>query len=109
MNELIFAVRKQDFNKSRELLQNGHNPNVHHEDGRTPLHHAVRQSNEPMVNLLLEYGARPNITSNYWGSIWSIALKKRNPNIIKALKEKGAQHSPQERILANATSNFPLS
>ena len=53
------AVRQKDISKLKSLLEKGGNPNEATIDNAT-LEEAVRQSNDKMVSLLLDYGADPN-------------------------------------------------
>ena len=56
------TIRKGNVELVRLLLQYGSNPNrFGHNEGSTPLFHAVAANNLPLVKVLLEYGAEPHL------------------------------------------------
>ena len=61
MGPLMTAVRlHQDVRLARQLLQAGAQIYEYDGDGRTALHEAASQGSEPLVRLLMEFGADPN-------------------------------------------------
>lgn len=66
MTALHGAVISNDISTARILLEHGANPNATTVEGDTPLHYAVARADcegvfnyEPMVELLIQYGANP--------------------------------------------------
>ncbi|KAI8990078.1 P-loop containing nucleoside triphosphate hydrolase protein [Pilobolus umbonatus] len=61
------AIVHNDMKALKKLAEDTNfNPNVYHRYGWTPLQVAVIQDNEPMVKLLLEKGADPNLPDQYY-------------------------------------------
>ncbi|KAI9266045.1 P-loop containing nucleoside triphosphate hydrolase protein [Sporodiniella umbellata] len=61
------AIVQNDLKTLKKLAeQPNFNPNVYHRYGWTPLHVAIIQDNQAIVKLLLEKGADPNLTDQYY-------------------------------------------
>ena len=58
--ELTQAVEKNDYDKVRELLEKGHNPDYRNPNNWTPMGLASRQGSEKILKLLLKHGADVN-------------------------------------------------
>ena len=94
---LYTAVTTGDAASVRQLIQRGIAINVLLPgEGRTALHQAVAQKNVPMVKLLLDGRARPDVAGRY-GMPRSIreyplhrAVSAGEPQIVKLLLERGA-------------------
>ena len=83
-----------DINEVRRLLESGANPNIkdptYDEDAWTPLLYASSYGFYEVSNLLLDYGADPNIPDD-WGQtplMW--ASYKGHEEIVRLLLESGA-------------------
>src|SRR3954471_9932356 len=59
--DLRQAVRAGDVASTEAILATGFNPNTRDNMGATALHDAVWTGNVPLVRLLLDHGADPNI------------------------------------------------
>jgi ankyrin repeat protein len=60
----LTSVCNGNIKKIHELLENGIDPNLN-ENGYTPLTVALNKSNIDLIELLLRYGAEPNIPNSY--------------------------------------------
>jgi ankyrin repeat protein len=58
--QLHFAAQDGDFAEVTRLLNEGHEPNVFDELGKTPLHYAAERGNLDVMRLLLASGADVN-------------------------------------------------
>lgn len=58
---LCFAAMRGDDLLLQQLLKNGSDPNELDSDARTALHIAASNGNEHCINVLLDFGADPNI------------------------------------------------
>ena len=68
-NQLRWAVKNDDFEKVKELLQNGGEINYEYKnDSRSLLHYACINGCLKIVKLFLENGADINYKDNYGGS-----------------------------------------
>ncbi|KHJ78174.1 ankyrin repeat protein, partial [Oesophagostomum dentatum] len=84
---LHIAVKKDNFDISKFLLENKANVNVEDKNAATPLEVAVRQNNVTMVNLLLEHGASVRIPENSEDSVLHIAVSK-GAQMLKVFADK---------------------
>lgn len=57
---LHHAIRNNNYELTRQLLQNHANPNLENNIGWTPLHIAASNNNTKLIALLLEYNANPH-------------------------------------------------
>ena len=97
------------------FLDTGINPNIHDDDGRTPLYYAVSADNYKLSKLLIEAGANPDgVDSSYEGYRGnnniplSIACETcANLNIIKLLLDAGADPNiDEDETLVTSKINF---
>jgi len=65
VSKLLEATISGDVKSVKKLLKEGADPNVRDEEGRTPLHHAVKDNRLDIVKLLVESGADVNAPDNY--------------------------------------------
>ena len=72
--ELVQAIRKQNVNKSVELLVNGANPNVANSDGDYPIHVAVQVHNVTLVKLLIIFYADLSVKNTAGETPYQLAV-----------------------------------
>ena len=98
-NNLFIAVEYNDIQRVSELLkQDNSKINELNEEGLSLLHIAVIKANLKMINLLLSYGADPNILSN---------KKNQTPLHIAYLNQNSlTEEIIQELRKYNATDNI---
>lgn len=84
------AVRANDVDQSRELIDAGADVNLAEPDGATPLLWAVYKSSMETVQLLLDAGADPNISNSLDITPLMQASRYGNAEIIAALLASGA-------------------
>ncbi len=96
--DLLESVRDGDFQKTKELLAAGANPNVPDVfNGSTCIHAAVAAEDIETLQLLLDSGADPNIpTQNTESSPLGIAALHGQEDIAKLLIENGARLSERD-------------
>jgi ankyrin repeat protein len=58
----------------------------------TPLHEAVYQRHEAMVELLLQHGANPFVENNHSRTAMDLAITSGNVAVIRALENKAIFH-----------------
>src|SRR5690606_27532946 len=59
---LFYAAKEGRLDVARWAIEQGANPNgVYHETGGVPLEVAIRKENIPMIKLLVESGADPDL------------------------------------------------
>lgn len=86
---IYYATKANKYEAAKFLLENGANPNL---GFNTPLIVAIKNKNEKIARMLLEYGAKANTTDFMSGNtILYTALKKNQTAIARDLIEHGAK------------------
>lgn len=71
---IIHAAWQDNLELVRFMLQNGADPNLQNERSGPALNQAVMNKSQPMLKLLLDYGADPNrIANDYSPFMWAVA------------------------------------
>jgi ankyrin repeat protein len=90
--ELHFAAQDGDVDKVSQLLNEGYQPNLFDELGKTPLHYAARDGHLEVMRLLIDAGA--NVNANDERVIGNTPLRDVVDNcsfeVAKMLVEAGA-------------------
>lgn len=90
-NDLMIAVDEKDYQKVKELLENGANINHHGLYGRTPLTRAIFNKDIKMFDLLMSYNPELNlITSQLLEEPIFTAFNFGQYEIVKKLIDAGA-------------------
>jgi ankyrin repeat protein len=97
----------------KDLLELGSDPNLtEQKEGRSPLYDAAWSENEPLVSLLLEYGANPNISDkDKWTPLFCAAWRGHESiarTLIKYNAKKAARDIYQKTPLTKAMENSQL-
>ncbi|KAH0440442.1 ankyrin repeat protein [Colletotrichum camelliae] len=102
---LLYAIDRGRFEHVKMLLKHGAEVNVADNKGRVPLLEALQMDNQPLVEVLLQFGADPN----KMGQIRPLVLAKLvgNREVVQMLTEKGAE-GPKRRM-AESTPAAPAS
>lgn len=87
---LHITVARRDLTWTRFLLQEGANPNIADNRGRTPLAAAAQLGWIEGVEALLKAGARPDIANETGETPLIAAVHARNPELIGVLVAGGA-------------------
>lgn len=89
-DDLTVAARYGDFQKVKELLNAGADPNAEAIDGWTVLMVAVEYGWVDIVELLLDKGANPNVKDRHGWTALMVAALKGYTGIVKLLLDAGA-------------------
>jgi ankyrin repeat protein len=89
------AAADGDLERARDLIREGAALNSFDDIGYTPLHHAAKNSQIPMINLLLDAGADINAREEETNSNTAIALAASDcsAEIVTLLLHRGADPS----------------
>ena len=92
VNSTLFLAIKFQNTELIELLLEEHNANIIY-----ALELAIVNNDAPLVILLIEKGVDVNDVNDEGVSILEYALKKKNKDIIKLLKDAGAVEKPNKK------------
>ncbi|CAB3408528.1 unnamed protein product [Caenorhabditis bovis] len=100
--ELLEATCRADYSEVERLLNEGANPNLHNDDGLTPLHQCAIDDNQQIMLLLLERGANVNAQDTEQWTPLHAAACCAHINIVRILIAAGAN-----LLAVNAEGNMP--
>jgi hypothetical protein len=83
---LFYAIEKNNLVYAHKVLAMNFDPNLHHDNGYTPLTYAAMRGNLPMVELLLGNGADAAQTTKEGDSAVEVALRFGHPEVAEALR-----------------------
>ena len=95
---LFYAVEKNNLVYAQKVLSMNFDPNLHHDNGYTPLGYAAMRGNLPMIELLLRNGADPMQTTKEGDSPVELALRFGHAEVADLLKQarRAAAESQEE-------------
>ena len=83
---LFYAIEKNNLVYAQKVLSMNFDPNLHHDNGYTPLAYAAMKGSVPMVELLLRNGALPSITTKEGDTAVELALRFNHADAADLLK-----------------------
>jgi len=98
---LLYAIEKNNVVYGQKVLSMNFNPDLHHENGYTPLAFAALKGSAQMVELLLRNGADPALPTREGETPVELALRGGHQEVADALKrarqERDAAPAPAAR------------
>ena len=88
--DVIQAIEKQDAEALRAHLIRGESPNIANYDNVTALMMAIRLDSRPLIEVLLEFDALPNLQDNLGNTALFYAVGKNAYEATSLLLENGA-------------------
>ena len=83
---LFYAIEKNNLVYAQKVLSMNFDPNLHHDNGYTPLAYAAMKGSLPMVELLLRNGADPTQTTKEGDTPVELALRFGHAEVADMLK-----------------------
>ena len=83
---MFYAIEKNNVAYGQKVLQMNFDPNLHHDNGYTPLAYASMRGSLPMIELLLRNGANPLQTTKDGDSAVELALRFGHAEVADGLK-----------------------
>jgi hypothetical protein len=101
---LFYAIEKNNLVYAQKVLSMNFDPNLHHDNGYSPLAYAAMRGSLPMIELLLRNGADPTQTTKEGDSPVELALRFGHAEVADALKQarRAATAAPVEEESAPA-------
>ncbi len=84
---LFYAIEKNNLVYAQKVMAMNFDPNLHHDNGYTPLAYAAMKGNPPMIELLLRNGADPAMATREGDSPVELALRMGHNEIADLLKQ----------------------
>jgi hypothetical protein len=91
---LFYAIEKNNLVYAQKVLSMHFDPNLHHDNGYTPLAYAAMKGSQPMVELLLRNGADPMQTTKEGDTPVELALRFSHGEVADLLK-RARQGEPE--------------
>ena len=101
---LFYAIEKNNLVYAQKVLSMNFDPNLHHDNGYTPLAYAAMRGSLPMIELLLRNGADATQTTTEGDSGVELALRFGHAEVADTLKQarRAAATAPAEEEAATA-------
>jgi hypothetical protein len=101
---LFYAIEKNNLVYAQKVLSMNFEPNLHHDNGYTPLAYAAMRGSLPMIELLLRNGADATQATKEGDSPIELALRFGHAEVADALKHaRRAATAPAEAATATAS------
>jgi hypothetical protein len=102
---LFYAIEKNNLVYAQKVLSMNFDPNLHHDNGYTPLAYAAMRGSLPMIELLLRNGADAGQATKEGDSAIELALRFGHAEVADALKHaRRAAAAPDEEQPATAAA-----
>jgi len=102
---MFYAIEKNNLVYAQKVLSMNFDPNLHHDNGYTPLAYAAMKGSVPMVELLLRNGASAALTTREGDTPVELALRFGHADaadLLKRARQNGASDS-QSAVLSAAS------
>ena len=101
---LFYAIEKNNLVYAQKVLAMNFDPNLHHDNGYTPLAYAAMRGSLPMIELLLRNGADPLQATKEGDTAVELALRFGHAEVADSLKQarRQATQGPGEAAPAAA-------
>jgi len=83
---MFYAIEKNNLVYAQKVLGMNFDPNMHHDNGYTPLAYAAMRGSLPMIELLLRNGADPQQTTKEGDTPVELALRFGHAEVADTLK-----------------------
>src|SRR3954465_14142631 len=106
---LFYAIEKSNLVYAQKVLSMNFDPNLHHENGYTPLAYAAMKGSVPRLELLLRNGADPAGTTKDGDTAVELALRMGHNDVADLLKQarKAADAPPASAASAQGAEDQP--
>jgi ankyrin repeat protein len=83
---MFYAVEKNNVPYAQRVMSMNFDPNLHHDNGYTPLAYAALRGNLQMVEMFLRHGADPALPTREGETAVELALRAGHKDIADLLK-----------------------
>ena len=82
---MFYAIEKNNLRYGQKVLSMNFDPNLHHDNGYTPLAYAAMKGNAQMVELFLRNGADPAQSTREGDTPVELALRSGHKEVAELL------------------------
>ncbi len=104
---MFYAIEKGNLVDAQKVISMDFDPNMHHDNGYTPLAYAAMKGNPQMVELFLRNGASPGLTTKDGDTPVELALRFGHGEVADMLKR--ARQENETRTADGGPSATPQS
>ena len=94
---MFYAIEKNNLVYPQKVLSMNFDPNLHHDNGYTPLAYAAMKGSVPMVELLLRNGASAALTTREGDTPVELALRFGHADAADLLKRARQAEAPDSQ------------
>jgi ankyrin repeat protein len=106
---LFYGIEKNNLVYAQKVLSMNFDPNMHHDNGYTPLAYAAMKGSLPMIDLLLRNGADPQQVTKEGDTPVELALRMGHAEVADALKRARQQGTEAAPAAAEEPQQQPAS
>jgi len=102
---MFYAIEKNNLVYAQKVLSMNFDPNLHHDNGYTPLAYAAMKGSVPMVELLLRNGASAALTTREGDTPVELALRFGHADAADLLKRARQSAAPDSQGAVLSAAN----
>lgn len=102
---MFYAIEKNNLVYAQKVLSMNFDPNLHHDNGYTPLAYAAMKGSVPMVELLLRNGASAALTTREGDTPVELALRFGHADAADLLKRARQSGAPDSHSAVLSTAS----
>jgi hypothetical protein len=91
---LFYAIEKNNLVYAQKVLAMNFDPNLHHDNGYTPLAYAAAKGSPQMIDLLIRNGADPGLTTKEGDTAVELALRFGHADVADQLRRARQSAEP---------------
>jgi len=100
---LFYAIEKNNLVYAQKVLGMNFDPNLHHDNGYTPLAYAAMKGSVPMIELLLAHGADAGVATREGDTPVELALRFGHTDVAELLRDARRGRAARQQALAAST------
>jgi hypothetical protein len=100
---LFYAIEKNNLVYAQKVLSMNFDPNLHHDNGYSPLAYAAMRGSLPMIELLLRNGADPAGSTKEGDTPVELALRFGHAEVAELLRDARREGAARQAALAQTS------
>ena len=100
---MFYAIEKNNLSYAQKVLAMRFDPNLHHDNGYTPLAYAAMKGSLPMIELLLANGADAGLATREGDTPVELALRFGHAEVAELLRDARRDGAARHQALAQSS------